>query len=167
MSWRIMLKFSLILPSNLLDRSDFRTSKIHPFCLILQQRQSKPEVKKFDFMVDISQEPKNNKIAVKLVLIVNVQTLTINISTWQHKIAYICCTWLVCFCSIHLRSPGNLDKYWGYTGWGSEIRKCLWTVWAYTCGQKIGGESHAPGLPVYQLSIDTTFVGYISCICPG
>ena len=28
-------------------------------------------------------------------------------------------------------------------------------------------ESHAPGLPVYQLSIDTTFVGYISFICPG
>ena len=53
------------------------------------------------------------------------------------------------------------------TGWGSEIRKCLWTVWAYTCGKKIGGESHAPGLPVYQLSIDTTFVGYISFICPG
>ena len=32
---------------------------------------------------------------------------------------------------------------------------------------KIGGESHAPGLPVHQLSIDTTFVGYISFICPG
>ena len=32
--------------------------------------------------------------------------------------------------------------------------------------QKIGGERHAPGLPVYQLSIDTTFVGYISFICP-
>ena len=33
--------------------------------------------------------------------------------------------------------------------------------------KKNGGESHAPGLPVYQLSIDTTFVGYISFICPG
>ena len=44
-----------------------------------------------------------------MVIIVNVQTLTINLSTWQQKIAYICCTWLVYFCSIHLRSPG---KWW-------------------------------------------------------
>ena len=33
--------------------------------------------------------------------------------------------------------------------------------------RKIGGESHAPGLPVHPLSIGTTFVGYISFICPG
>ena len=44
-SRRIMLKFSLILPSNLLDRSDFTGASKLPICLILQQRQSKPEVK--------------------------------------------------------------------------------------------------------------------------
>ena len=40
--------------------------------------------------------------------IINVQTLTINLSTWKLKIVNICCTWLIYFCSIHLRSPGML-----------------------------------------------------------
>ena len=80
MSRRIMLKFSLILPSNLLDRSDFRTSKL-PILSDPSTTAKETLSEKFDFMVDISQEPKNNKIAVKLVLIVNVQTLTINLST--------------------------------------------------------------------------------------
>ena len=42
----------------------------------------------------------------KVVLIINVQTRTTTSSTWQLKIYYICCTWHVYFCSIHLRSPG-------------------------------------------------------------
>ena len=36
-------------------------------------------------------------------------------------------------------------------------------VWA----AKISGEGCAPGLPVHPLSIDDTFIGYVSLICPG
>ena len=42
-----------------------------------------------------------------------------------------------------------------------------WFCVMYTCMHIHAWESHAPGLSVHLLSIGTTYVGYISFICPG